>query len=378
MRRPNRLRSFDDADGQYGLRDLIQLASGVAERLAPLLAEMREAAEVCRLLAGDRSEMEADLQRIHRACSSAQELMDQLVAFSGRQVFLPRRLQLSLWLEEVQPVLAAALGPTASLALSSSASDLTVNADPRLVSHCLCLLLHNARQAQSHRVTIEALSQRVSSLRGFPELAPGEYALLRVSDDGEGVPLSVLERALVPFESTRRGGNGMGLPVVLGIMQQHQGAVVIDSVPGQRTSVTLYLPRVGSPTATKDDKERTRTVPLRTLLVVDDQRLVRNSIRRVLQPLGYRILEAGSGGEATEAFSQHGNSIDLMISDVVLPDVNGFDLARSMSERTPGLKVLLMSGCAHSPQEPVPKSSFIEKPFSTEELARAVRAALDS
>jgi CheY-like chemotaxis protein len=218
-----------------------------------------------------------------------------------------------------------------------------------------------------------------------PDITPGDYVLIEVTDNGVGMKPEVLANALEPFFTTKGPGHGtgLGLSMVYGFVKQSGGAMRIYSEPGRGTTVRLYLPRGAAPAARSargapDDLEMGDG---ETILLVEDNKMVRNTVARQLGMFGYRVIEAASGDAAVPILQQSERPIDLMLSDVVMPGkLDGYALARLAHELRPGMKVLLTSGFvtgqADKQEEGFPAPKLLTKPYRGEQLARALRETL--
>jgi two-component system, cell cycle sensor histidine kinase and response regulator CckA len=214
---------------------------------------------------------------------------------------------------------------------------------------------------------------------------PGRYVELAVSDTGHGMPPDVKARIFEPFFTTKpRGvGTGLGLSTVFGIVKQSAGHIYVYSEPGRGTSVKVYLPRaVGAPAA-GDPRQEVRAQPGReTVLLVEDDPSIRDLAQRVLLKRGYSVLAAASPGEAVALVGEQGRQVDLILTDVMLPEMSGPDLARILAAQQPGLPVLYMSGYTDTTVvrggQLVPGATFLPKPFGPETLLKKVREVLDA
>jgi CheY-like chemotaxis protein len=204
---------------------------------------------------------------------------------------------------------------------------------------------------------------------------------LEVADNGMGMDPQTRERIFEPFFTTKDvgKGTGLGLATVYGILQRHQGWIECQSQPGQGTTFSLYLPVAAEsrpPHQAPDEAEMPRGAE--TLLVIDDEELVRHSTVRVFARLGYQVLEAPDGPGGLELFAQHGDRIDLVLLDLSMPGLSGREVLAQMRAQRPGLKMMLFTGYAPAPGEFSGVASVVEKPFSVHHLSRVVRQVLDA
>jgi len=281
------------------------------------------------------------------------------------------------------------LGEDVALNLQLAPDAGAVRADAGQLQQVLLNLAVNARDAMPSggRLTIatdSAVVDREAPAQPTP-LAPGRYVRLMVGDTGTGMSPDVLQRAFEPFFTTKEPGKGtgLGLSTVYGIVTQSHGRLRVDSVPGKGTTFEIFLPQAGEPAtapmpvATKPGARGSETV-----LLVEDDAMVRRLAEATLERQGYRVLAAPSGGDALRLAAGRNGSIDLVITDVVMPGMPGPELAQRLEASHPGLRVLYMSGYAddtmarHGISEE--RVNFLAKPFSPDELARRVREVLDA
>ena len=322
------------------------------------------------------------------SASSGRELVQRLLAFGRRQELQPEPMDANNIVLGLSRVLERTLGETIEVRWALNDDLWPITVDKSQFETSLLNLVFNARDAMTRGglLTIETKNIVVHHpLDEHETIAPGSYITLAVTDTGTGMTPVVAAQALQPFFTTKGpvNGNGLGLSMVYGFVKQSGGYLMIDSKPGDGTSVTLYFPRA------KDDPARAETpsgdeVDLRArgerILVVEDKRIVRKMAKAVLTRLGYSVLEAENASKAL-ALLQQGSQVHLLLTDILLTGhLNGFDLAREATRRWPELKVLFMSGYAEltRPQHEELGVSLlvIDKPFTKEEIARKVRQAL--
>ena len=247
----------------------------------------------------------------------------------------------------------------------------------------------NARDAMPHggKLIIETSNVTVDAgyRRRHPEAVPGPYVLLTVSDTGCGMDAETRRHIFEPFFTTKSAGKGtgLGLSTVYGIVQRAGGHIRVVSAPGKGSTFTVYLPRVEAPAAV-EEPERTvgDTVHgAETILVVEDEDAVRSMMREALEARGYRVLVARNGVEALDLAGRYGDYIDLLITDVIMPQMNGAELAQRLARLRPGLRVLFVSGYTDDAVIRLGvlerRTAFLQKPFSLDVLARTVRDVLD-
>jgi nitrogen-specific signal transduction histidine kinase/CheY-like chemotaxis protein len=367
------------------------LAGGVAHDFNNLLTAIKGHIEMLLLETEPGHVVRADLEEIAKAADRAAELTRQLLAFSRRQIFTPAPLDLGLLVRELRPVLERMAGDGVRLTTSAD-STLPVHADRGQIEQVLLDLVSNALEAMPRGGELHVATQdeRVDPgaplLRRHPYVLPREYVVLSVSDAGHGMDAATLARVFEPFFTTRNKDRaaGLGLSTAYGIVKQSDGYIIADSAPGSGSTLRVYLPRAGStlPDDHASDATAERHVdPDRLVLVVEDEPAVRSLIGRVLTKRGYAVIEAANGREALQLAADSSRPVDLLISDIVMPGMDGPELARRLATLRPGLPVLLISGYSHDAIVREggfpPGTAFLGKPFTPSELAARVEEILD-
>jgi CheY-like chemotaxis protein len=334
---------------------------------------------------GDRRRR--DLEQVREAAGRAATVTAQLLAFSRRQILQPTLVKLSGIVEALRPVLARMLGEDKSLVVRAGPDVAYVKADRGQLEQVVINLSLNARDAMGPggRLVIETQNVTVDARNG-PEggVPSGNYVMLSLSDTGHGMDPATLERIFEPFFTTKPTGQGtgLGLSVVHGIVHQSDGFIRTETVPGQGTTFRVYLP-VASP-LTQQPRRTTgpAIIPGRgeTVLVVEDEPMVRSHVVRMLHRVGYASVEAADGREALDVLSAGATPVDLVLTDIVMPRMNGWDLATEVTARWPHLPVLFMSGYADDEMTRRdllrPEAPFIQKPFDSGGLAAKLRVML--
>ena len=365
-----------------------RLAGGVAHDFNNLLAVILNYADLALEDLPESDPLRTDVQEIYNAAQRAAALTRQLLAFSRKQVLRPHPLNLNRVVQDVQKMLVRLLGEDVELATLLADELGSVLADPGQIEQVVMNLAVNARDAMplGGKLTIE--TENVDLDEDYAErhvaVAPGSYVLLSVSDNGTGMDTHTLSRVFEPFFTTKeRGkGTGLGLATVYGIVKQSGGNIWVYSELGRGTTFKIYLPRTDAPAA--DPAKRTVSILAtgdETVLLVEDDEQLRKVAERILRDAGYRVLAAGGGEEALEMLEGQAATIDLLVTDVVMPRMGGRVLAERLKEERPGLEVLYMSGYTdnaivhHGVLDP--GLHFIGKPFSAADLTRRVREVLD-
>ncbi|HEX6040204.1 PAS domain S-box protein [Longimicrobium sp.] len=367
-----------------------RLAGGVAHDFNNLLTAIRGNAELLLADIPPDSQSREDVEEIRRAADRAAALTRQLLAFSRRQVLQPRLLDLNQSVSEMQRMLRRLLGEDVELATRLDPHLRRVRADPAQVEQVIMNLVVNARDAMPDGGVVMLCTVNMElgpELRKkYAYVVPGEYVLLEVGDTGHGMDVATLEMAFEPFFTTKPTGKGtgLGLSMVYGIVKQSGGYVWIDSEPGRGTRVRVYLPVARG----SEEDEDLPAVPLArargrgTVLLVEDEETVRRIAERVLTRGGYDVLTAAEGAEAMALSRQHSGTIQVLVTDLVMPRMNGSDLARRLMAERPGIRVLFISGydrdAARTAGPLEPGTDFIEKPFSPELLLERVGRLLET
>ena len=353
------------------LESLGRLAGGVAHDFNNLLTGISGYASLLQERTNGDADLARDLGEIKRAADRATELTKQLLAFGRRQMLRPRPLDLNAVLTDVGGLLQRLLGDHIGLIVRPGAELGVVQADPGQVEQVMVNLVVNARDAlpAGGRVTIETRN------------ADDGWVELVVADDGVGMDENTRSQIFEPFFTTRDEGVGLGLASVYGIVHQSGGAVSVESDPGAGSIFTVRLPRVHEaaeveppPTIGPEPRRGSETV-----LLVEDEDVVRDLARRVLERHGYTVFACAHGAEAVELSESHDGSIDLLLTDVVMPGLRGYEVASKVSATRPEIKILYMSGYAEEAlgAGAAVGGALIEKPFAIDALARRVREVLE-
>jgi PAS domain S-box-containing protein len=326
-----------------------------------------------------------DVEGIRKAAARASDLTRRLLAFSRRQPFSPRPLDLNAAVQEVERLLRRILPENVSLSTALWPKETKILADPAQIEQIILNLAFNAKDAMPEGGEL-SVSTSLKSLNepqavGLDALAPGSYAVLRVSDTGTGIAPEILDKVFEPFFTTkpREQGTGLGLATIYGIARQLGGAVSVESKPGEGATFRVWFPLKESAedaAETKLDESVPPAAAAAVILFVDDDEAVRSSASRILAKGGHRVLSASNAGEALLIAESYGTSIDLLVTDSIMPFMDGRSLARRLSATLPDLGVLYISGHPMPEVELEKEGHFLAKPFSEAELTKAVSAAL--
>jgi PAS domain S-box-containing protein len=394
------LRSGEDITDRRGLEEQFRqaqkmeaigrLAGGVAHDFNNVLTAILGYCDLLKEdLRGNRAALE-DVSEIRAAGERAARLTQQLLAFSRKQMVVPQVLDLNTVLQSTEKMLSRLIGEDVRLTIAPAPRVGRVKVDPGLVEQILLNLAVNARDAMPAGGELTISTSNATMDAAFTKRhvgsVAGDYAALTIRDTGVGMSPDVLQHIFEPFFTTKGQGKGtgLGLSTVYGIVKQSQGYITVESAPGAGTTFTIYLPRVSGRKTAPASRPAAPTTLMggETILVVEDEPFVGAIIQKVLAPRGYRLLQARSAVEALAIEAAHNGPIDLLISDVVMADVSGPDLASRISALRPGIEVLFISGFidhAAVDLEALSNSgAFLQKPFTAETLAAKVRQRLDA
>jgi len=364
------------------------LAGGVAHDYNNMLTVILCYAELAQRKVNQDQTVHADLEEIIKAAKRSADITRQLLTFARKQTISPVVLDLNQAVEGMQKMIRRLIGEDIDLLWLPGSSQCPVNMDPVQIDQILVNLCLNARDAIADvgKITIETGNAVFdeSYCADHAGFIAGRYVLLAVSDNGCGMGKETIDHVFEPF-FTSKGvgqGTGLGLSTVYGIVKQNNGFINIYSEPGNGTTFKIYLPCYVGP-AVESLQEIVEEIPLsrgETVLLVEDEPAVLKLGIRMLGDLGYRVLASGTPGEALVQAEDHASEIHLVITDVVMPEMNGRDLAKRLQSLYPGLKILFMSGYTANviTQRGVLDSgiNFIQKPFSLKDLAVKVRESL--
>jgi two-component system cell cycle sensor histidine kinase/response regulator CckA len=359
-----------------------QLAGGIAHEANNQMSVVLGASQFLLRRTDLAPSAREDVELIRRAGERTASITQQLLAFSRRQILELRDVDLNRVVQTIEPVLRRSLAESHQLIIRLQPREAVIRADPRQLEQVLLNLTLNARDAMpgGGRLTIETgrveLTAESAAWEGGGP-SPGTYAVVVVRDTGHGMDRATLQRAFEPFFTTKAvgQGTGLGLSVVHGIVNQTGGSIRVESEPGKGTTFTLYLP---ASSAGRESEQPADTGAMamehgRVALVVEDDPVVRSMAARGLRDAGYTVFEAVDGREALELIRAHTGRLDVVVADIGMPEMSGYDLARCLSEERPDIPIVLMSGYG----DPEPEVPFLQKPFPPDVLVRKVGEMLD-
>ncbi|HLG42752.1 MAG TPA: response regulator [Planctomycetota bacterium] len=367
-----------------------QLAGGVAHDFNNLLTAILGYSQLMAETLPPDSPWGEHVTEIYKAGERARDLTRQLLAFSRKQIISPRVLDLNSVVGGMEKLLKRLIPENVLTAFRLAPKTLSIKADPGQIEQVIVNLAVNARDAMPNGGTI-TIETSVTDLdegytRQHAEVAPGRYAMLALSDNGTGMDDRTKAHLFEPFFTTKEPGKGtgLGLATVYGIVKQSGGHISVYSEVGIGTTFKVYFPEIREPLASPTSKSPSSGMPkgTETILVVEDDEPVRALIRRVLSSRGYNVIEAKNGLEALEVADACSSPIHLVMTDVIMPQMGGPELADHLKRRLPGAKVIFLSGYATTAivQHGIVQKGveFMEKPFTPEQLTQRVRQVLDS
>jgi CheY-like chemotaxis protein len=366
-----------------------RLASGLAHDFNNLLTAILGHCDILLRRLPEEEPARKGIEEIRIAGERAAGLTRQLLAYSRRQVLKPQVIDLNSSVTTMIPMLRRLIGENIELnpALQSDLGH--VEADPSQIEQIIMNLVVNARDSMPRggRVVVETSNADLDETfaKKHAPTRPGSYVMLAVSDTGIGMDEATQERIFEPFFTTKQlgQGTGLGLATVYGIVKQSDGYIWVYSEPGKGSTFKIYLPRVDADVFHEKEGEAAPPLPSgsETVLLVEDDRTVRLLASEMLEMNGYTVLEARDGREALDLVRHHGHPIDLLLTDVVMPQMSGRELAEGIASIHPGIRVLYMSGytdgvIAHHGVLDA-GVAYLQKPFTADFLARKVREVLD-
>ena len=361
-----------------------RLSGGVAHDFNNLLGVIIGYGEILEERIPETDELRASVDQILKAGRRASSLTRQLLAFSRQQVLEPKILVLNSVVSDMQKMLHRLVGEDMELAIDLEPDLGATRSDQNQIEQVM-----NARDAMPNggRVLIQTsnfhLDEEFAARYAYPVVI-GDYVMLTVSDNGEGMDLATQQRIFEPFFTTKEKdkGTGLGLSTVYGVVKQSGGYIDVISAPNKGATFNVYLPRVAQAAAVAAEARPVTARGTETILLVEDEDSLRALAKNLLQLNGYTVIEAANGAEALRISDKTSGTIHLLLTDVVMPGINGRTLADQLRPKRPGMRVAFMSGYTGQrvgQQEVIePGSIFIQKPFTREQLCSKVREALDS
>ena len=366
-----------------------QLAGGIAHDFNNLLTAIIGYSDLSMIDLGDEESLLENLQQIRLAGTRASQLTGQLLTFARKQILTPKVISLNELIMNLERMLRRLISEDVELVILPSDDLWHIKADTGLLEQVIVNLVVNARQAmpQGGTLTLETGNLRLEAGQARPhaEILPGEYVVLRITDTGTGMSDEVKSHIFEPFFTTKeRGqGTGLGLATCYGIVKQSDGHIIFESELGSGTSFRVLLPRTLEQAETRGAAQH-KALPRggETILVVEDEIAVRGFTIKALRSLGYTVLEAANGAEAVRITEEYPDEINLLLTDMVMPQMSGKDVAEEVLLLRPATKILFTSGYMAGVvlrQEVLDRGiQFLQKPYTTGILAHKVREVIDA
>jgi signal transduction histidine kinase/CheY-like chemotaxis protein len=366
-----------------------RLAGGVAHDFNNMLGVIIGHTDLAMLHTPDDDPLRKDLNQIRNAANRSADLTRQLLAYARKQIAKPKVVNLNSLVETMQQMLRRLISEDIDLLWIPGEDLWPVRIDPAQVDQIVANLVVNARDAVDSAGSITIQTRNISVQEfdqiDHPERVPGDYVLLTVRDTGMGMSPETLERIFEPFYTTKEQGKGtgLGLATVYGIVRQNEGFIDVESVSGQGSCFSVYLRRHIDPQVAKEGSpaEPHLASGHETILLVEDEEVVLRLAQQMLEHLGYTVFTARTAGEAITRMREQAGAIDLLVTDVIMPSMNGRELKEQLEALHPGLKCLFMSGY---PADVIARQGvldeeiqFIPKPFTLNSLSEKVRLALN-
>ncbi len=367
-----------------------RLAGGIAHDFNNLLTTIIGSAEVAHVRAENDDKVQKPIDDILDTAMHAAELTRQLLTFSRRQASKPSIVNLSQVVENLERLLTRIIGEDIKLKTELDSSVWSVKADPVQLEQVIVNLAVNARDAMPNggTVTISVHNRILSKEDATLELDAGDYVSLSVRDTGIGIDDSVRDQIFDPFFTTKEEGKGtgLGLSTVYGIVKQSKGEILVHSLQGKGTTFHVLLPRALDKEIIKSNMAENDGIPTgtETILVVEDEDSVRAMIRKTLTRFGYRVEQASDGLDALSKLQRSGCKPDLMLTDIVMPEIDGIEAAQRAREICPKLKIIFMTGYSHDFDKQLLETGFVHKriilrkPFLPRTLGQVIREVLDN
>ncbi len=367
-----------------------KLAGGIAHEFNSLMTAIIGQSEMLLDDLPRDNALSKNAREIREAADRAAVLTRQLLAYGRKQILQPEALDLNAILAGMEGMFRHLMGGDVDVRIVPGAGLKPVYADAGQVEQVMINMAMNARDAMPRggKLTLETANVTLDEEKAglYPDLKPGDYVMLAISDTGTGIAAGVKEHVFEPFFSTKEvgQGTGLGLATCYGIVKQSGGHISLYSEKDRGTTFKIYLPQVSQDGSPRNPARVSEALPrgTETLLLVEDDPALRRMAATLLGRLGYTVLPAADGAEALALFDRHGGAVDLLFTDVIMPHLGGKDLADRVSEKRPEMKVLFTSAYTENAiiHQGVlnPGVALLQKPFAPSALARKVREILDA
>jgi PAS domain S-box-containing protein len=363
-----------------------RLAGGIAHDFNNMLGVILGNTQLAKLHTSPESRIYEYCSTIEKATARAADFVKQLLAFSSRQVLELKTVDLEEALVSFTKMIQRVIGEHIDMNMILSPELPKIKADVTQINQVLLNLVVNARDAMSEggKLTLETYAAQISREYSsfYPDLEPGDYVVLSVTDTGCGIPRNNMNKIYEPFFTTKTSGSGLGLSVVYGIVKQHKGFINVYSEPDKGTTFKVYIPSIGEAGVENGDAaERSIKGGDETILIVEDDEDMRKIVSEIIQSLGYNIIIASNGEEGLEIFTERHDEIDFVILDVVMPKLGGREVYQGIKKIKPDVGCLFVTGYSlngsHTDFILEEGIEVLQKPYSFEDIAGKIRGALD-
>ncbi|HEA69839.1 MAG TPA: PAS domain S-box protein [Desulfobacterales bacterium] len=371
----------------HKMEAIATLAGGIAHEFNNALTGVVGNIELLEMRLPDNKIVKEHTEAMKSSSHRMANLTSQLLAYARGGRYQAKTISLSDFVENTLPIIKSNIDPSIRLETDLPRDIFSVEADPAQIQMVLSAVVSNSSEAiegEGHiRITASNKEIDAAFAENHPELNPGSYACLTVEDDGKGMDVETLNKIFDPFYTTKFMGRGLGMAAVYGIVRNHDGWITVDSELNKGTIIRIYLPAIETEEVKKEAIVESATEMPKgegTILIIEDEEMVMNVIRAVLERLGYRMLEAETGREAVEIAKTFDGDIDLALLDIKLPDIRGDKVYPLIMEARPNLKVIVCSGYSIDTARGILDAgaqAFIQKPFSVKEISQKLREILD-
>ncbi|MFC1855530.1 ATP-binding protein [Thermodesulfobacteriota bacterium] len=369
------------------LESIGRLTGGIAHDFNNILTSTIGYSSLILEMLDEDSRMKDMVERIYKSGKKASDLINQLLAFSRKQMLEMKVKNLNDILEDTLDMFSRIIGEHIYLNMDLDPKAKNIMADETQIEQLIMNLVVNARDAMPDGGNLDISVKNIVLDRNFARshhgIHIGEYVMLSVKDSGVGMGKEVQENIFEPFFTTKEKGKGtgLGLSTIFGIVKQHNGHIFFDSAPGEGTEFKIYLPASDGEVEEEDVEEYIKEKGNETILIVEDNPIIRNLFIDIIEPLGHKVLIAPDGEEALKICESYDEKIDLLLSDVIMPGINGLELSKQVKRKLPDIKIILTSGYLENTaifsKIREAKIPFIKKPLNASELIKIIRKTLD-
>ncbi len=377
-----RKRMEDQIQQARKMESITTLAGGIAHQFNNALSVITGNIELLKMNFSDNDVNPENVVPILKSAHRMSNLTSQLLAYARGGKYNPKIVSLNSFVNDTLPLIWHSLGPSIQMEIDLPLSNLSIEADLTQMQMVFAAVFANAAEAIEGQGCIKISNTEKKIVTPHSHLAPGVYTCITIEDDGKGMDDEIKSRVFEPFFTTNFQGRGLGMAAVYGIIQNHGGWILVDSELGKGTVVSIYLPAVEAMIKETDEKEPELKQGFGTILLIEDESMILEICRTMLEKLGYQVLEAKTGVEAIEIANNYSGNIDLAILDIGLPDMDGDKLYPFLKKAREGLKVIVCSGYSiDGPAQEMLEAGahgFIQKPYSFGVLSAKLKEILNN